>query len=388
MKKLIASLPHCLIATLLVVAACTSRPAEPITLAIEADPDSKATSIRVKGLSSDELSSLTRASLTEEQWQALLRVTVANAPAGAPPVAGRFTVTPSAVEFTPRFPFEPGRHYAASFDPARLPSPRSGPPVNLELSLPAAAAGLPTMLARMLPSADVLPENLLRVYFEFSAPMSRESGTGFLRLLDETGREVQDAFLDVDVDFWSPDYRRFTQFFAPGRVKRDIEPNKQLGRALRAGKRYTIEADPRWRDANGQSLAVPFRRSFTAGPAELQPLRIEDWTLTPPAAGSRAALMVRFPKPLDHGLLQRAVGVARAGQRDPLPGDVAIGRDEREWTFTPRDPWKAGAYDLVALAILEDPAGNRIGRAFDRDKLGAPDTSGTTDRHTRPFVIK
>jgi hypothetical protein len=199
---------------------------------------------------------------------------------------------------------------------------------------------------------------------------------------------VPDAFLNIDVDFWSPDYRRFTQFFDPGRVKRGIEPNVLMGRALKAGKRYTIEADPRWLDANGQSLAVPFQRSFTAGPADLQPLRMEDWTVSTPAAGSRATLVVGFPKPLDHGLLQRAIGIARAGQRDPLPGEIEIGRFEREWKFTPRDAWKAGSYDLVALAILEDPAGNRIGRAFDLDKFGAADTAGSADRHTRAFVIK
>jgi hypothetical protein len=39
--------------------------------------------------------------------------------------------------------------------------------------------------------------------------------------------------------------------------------------------------------------------------------------------------------------------------------------------FTPERPWRAGAYDLLALSILEDAAGNRIGRAFEIENTGA-----------------
>ena len=33
--------------------------------------------------------------------------------------------------------------------------------------------------------------------------------------------------------------------------------------------------------------------------------------------------------------------------------------------FAPRDPWQPGRYVVVVLPFLEDPAGNRIGRAFE-----------------------
>ena len=38
---------------------------------------------------------------------------------------------------------------------------------------------------------------------------------------------------------------------------------------------------------------------------------------------------------------------------------------ETRWRFTPRVAWVAGDYALVALTLLEDPAGNRLGRAFE-----------------------
>jgi hypothetical protein len=307
--------------------------------------------------------------------------------ADATPVSGHYAPTGTALEFTPLFPFDAGRAYDVTFDPARLPVPRTGERVRATVSLPAASAAERTTVVRMLPSADVLPENLLRVYLEFSGPMSRENGRDYLKLLDENGREVTNAFLALDVDFWSPDLRRYTIFFDPGRVKRGILPNDQFGRALTSGHRFTIAVDPRWRDAAGQPLAAAFARSFQAGPIDMAPIRPADWQIQPPAANTRSALTVHFPKPLDHGLLQRAIGVARGGG-PAVSGDISVGADEREWRFTPKDPWGTGAYQLVVLSILEDPAGNRIGRPFDIDAFDRIDPSGSPERTMVPFVVK
>jgi hypothetical protein len=238
----------------------------------------------------------------------------------------------------------------------------------------------------MLPSAETLPENLLRVYLEFSAPMAREHGRDFLKLLDEKGQEVKDAFLALDVDFWSPDGRRYTVFFDPGRVKRGILPNDLFGRALVPGHRFTIAADPRWRDANGQPLASAFQHTFSVGPADMAPIRLEDWRIQAPAAGTRNPVIVTFPKPLDHGLLQRALGVATGDTA--IEGDIAVGPGEIEWRFTPRAAWSSRRYDLVVLSILEDPMGNKIGRPFDVDSFTQIDKSPTPERMTLPFDVR
>ena len=65
----------------------------------------------------------------------------------------------------------------------------------------------------------------------------------------------------------------------------------------------------------------------------------------PPPAGVRDPLTVTFPEPLDHGLLQRALGVTRAGA--PVPGDLRIDDGATRWLFVPRDAWQAGDYTLV-----------------------------------------
>jgi len=60
-----------------------------------------------------------------------------------------------------------------------------------------------------------------------------------------------------------------------------------------------------------------------------------------------------------------------------VDGTISVGRDETEWRFTPRQPWKNAPYRVEVQKTLEDLAGNRIGRAFDVDTF-APITQEIT----------
>jgi hypothetical protein len=82
----------------------------------------------------------------------------------------------------------------------------------------------------------------------------------------------------------------------------------------------------------------------------------------------------------------RALDVTLDGQS--VKGDITVARGETRWTFTPTDPWRAGAYRLLALDILEDPAGNQIGRAFEVTNAGAVDKGPAAKTITLPFNVK
>jgi hypothetical protein len=372
----------CLLA--LAFAGC-GRHAAPLSVSIVPATSAAKAFVAVDGFSSSELSSLSSASFTQEQWQSLIRVTV-DGPAAPDPIVGIYRVTETTVDFVPMFPFDPGRGYAVDIDPSKLPTPRAAAAFRTVVAIPGEVRSPTTTVSRMLPSAPVLPENLLRIYLEFSAPMSREHGRDFLKLVDDKGVEVKDAFLALDVNFWSPDGRRYTVLLDPGRVKRGILPNDQFGRALKPGRKFALVVDPKWRDDNGQPLAAPFRREFLAGPAEMSMIRLADWKVHAPSSTVHGPLKVQFPRPLDHGLLQRALGVDRDGK--PVPGDITIGANETEWQFTPKSPWIDGRYELVVLSILEDPMGNQIGRAFDVDKFTEIDKTSSPDRVTIPFEVR
>ena len=104
-----------------------------------------------------------------------------------------------------------------------------------------------------------------------------------------------------------------------------------------------------------------------------------------PAAATRWPS--RFPEPLDHGLLQRALAIAD-GRGRRIDGEVRIEAHETRWVFTPAAAWRSGDYFLQAMTILEDMAGNRIGRAFEVDEFSRADESSAQETVVVPFRVE
>jgi hypothetical protein len=346
--------------------------------------------VLVSGLSASERSALLGARFDEAAWESLLRVAVTPPSAGTetPAVKGRYDVTDHGVVFTPAFPFDAGRSYYASFDPSKMPRPRASGVVTVALALSPDVSSPATHVVAMYPDADVLPENLLRVYIEFSAPMGSSSARDFVHLIDRTGSEetiVDAAFLPVEADFWSPDHRRYTLFLDPGRVKQGILPNRQSGRALRAGREYVLEIDSAWPDANRQPLTTTYRHRFRAGPAVAGPITLADWKVVPPHAGTRDRLVVTFPRPLDHAVTVRALGVER-GPGVAVTGAGGVEAGDTQWTFAPGEPWTGGSYALTARSFLEDPQGNQIDAPFE-EVADRPRPEEATEIFRVPFSV-
>src|SRR5262249_58737339 len=122
------------------------------------------------------------------------------------------------------------------------------------------------------PSADVLPENLLKFYLHFSAPMSRGHSYDHIHLQDEAGKDVKLPFLEIDEELWDPTMTRLTLFIDPGRIKRGVRPLEEIGPALESGKSYTLVIDREWKDAAGNPLRDAFRKTFKVGPTDREPL--------------------------------------------------------------------------------------------------------------------
>jgi hypothetical protein len=338
--------------------------------------------IEITGLPGSLLERLRDAPPAPPNWPAIFRVAVAG---DGPSMVGEYALAGDTVAFTPAFPFDAGREYQVRFDPAGLIEESDVPPVLARVALPAAATAPTTRVVAVYPSGDTVPENLLRMYVEFSAPMGRDSGVGHVRILDARGREIESPFLPLEYDFWSPDRRRFTLFFDPGRVKDGILPNQQMGRPLHAGQTYTLVIERAWRDGQGQPLVSEFRRVLRVGPARTDPVAPAGWSIAPPDAASRAPLIVTFDGPLDHAILMRALGV-RAGA-SVVRGTAQVDAAETRWSFVPDEPWRPGVHHLLVLPILEDAAGNQIGRAFEVQTAGGAAGLGAPETMRLPFSI-
>lgn len=285
-----------------------------------------------------------------------LVVTVAGADA---PLFGESRVADDALVFESAFPLRPGITYRAVYTPS------AGDAVLRTFTLPEPPPGPPARLVRIAPSADVLPENLLKFYLHFSAPMARGEAYSRLRLLDGGGTPVELPFLEIDEELWDPGGMRLTVLFDPGRIKRGLKPREEVGPALEEGKRYTLVVDPGWPDATGRPLAEGRRKAFrVAPPDDVQP-DPKRWKLTPPPAGSRDPLVVMFDEPMDDAMLRRVLGVTRGGTA--VPGRIEVSGKETRWTFTPEAPWTAAAHALEVHTTLEDLAGNSIEAPFEVD---------------------
>jgi hypothetical protein len=356
-------------AAALVLSGCGGDPAP----SVEPVGSPKPTAVEIRGLPGKDLRALSASTLGEREWQAIFRVTVGSGPGQSPPeptlpMAGDYRVDGGVVRFTQMFGFDAGRGYDVHFDPTKIPGadPSEGwrQPVSQVIGIAAAERTITTTVRQIYPSGSELPENTLRFYIEFSGPMGRGEALPHIRLVDERGKAVVDPFLPVEAEFWSPDRTRFTLFFDPGRVKRGIKPNRDLGRALVAGRRYELVIDDTWLDGSGAPLTAAHRHEFTATTPIERALDPKTWTIAPPpGAGGRAPLTVTFPWALDHGLLNRALTVH--GPAGPLAGEARIEAHETRWVFVPAEPWRAVEHTLEIAPHLEDPAGNRLGRAFE-----------------------
>ncbi len=292
-----------------------------------------------------------------DAWAPLFSLSVGG---GLPPVMGRYVLKGRTARFTPAFPLEPGRTYII-----RLSVP-GGLPLTTMLTPPRAAPQAAAAVQAVYPSGSAWPQNLLRLYIQFSAPMA-VGRPGTLTLLDAASKAMDEPFLPLGLEFWSPDHTRLTVLVDPGRVKQGILP----GEVLTAGARYTLVVGPDWTDARGAPLKAAFRQAVVIGPAQRSAIDLKAWRIAAPASGSRAPLKLAFDRPMDRALLFTALGVADAdGAR--LPGQVSVEPGERAWSFTPDKPWRSRSYSLLVQPWIEDVAGNRPGVAFERIPGPAP----------------
>ncbi|HET7292798.1 MAG TPA: Ig-like domain-containing protein [Vicinamibacteria bacterium] len=328
----------------------------------------------VLGLPAAELDRLergTRAALADA-----LSVHVGEPAPDRPAVLGTHAIDAEGLRFLPRLPFVPGVGYTARFTAA------DGTLLEHRFEVGAAQGRRPTVVG-VFPSGEALPENALRLYVRFSQPMDARDAHRRVHLLDEAGSDVPLAFVEIAHGLWDPGQTRLTLLFHPGRVKRGIAPGERLGPPLRAGRTYRLTVDAAMTDAAGRPLAEAFARPFTVSAPDRESPRAEHIRVGPPR-GLRTPVVVDLPEPLDEALLERLVWVEdESGVR--VEGKVEVGSGETRWSFEPAGGWSPGRYAVRVHPALEDRAGNRFDRVFDREAPASSEAAMETIR--LPFRV-
>jgi hypothetical protein len=154
------------------VAAASLLAADPApekpALQIVADKADRPIAFEATGLPNDKLAKLAAGDDASDAFARLLSVSVVEGKEkpDLPAMAGTYSVSGSSLRFTPRFALRPGLRYRATLRPESAGTK----PITLEVTVPEAAAGKPTEITHVYPTAATLPENQLKFYIHFSAP--------------------------------------------------------------------------------------------------------------------------------------------------------------------------------------------------------------------------
>jgi hypothetical protein len=334
---------------------------------------------------------LSNSTTLSDLLKCVFRVTVAEISSlegdGLPDVSGRYLLYDDEVRFIPTFPFDNDVKYRVIFDARPLGVVPTEEPLMLEFLVPSdQKAPAPTKVTHIFPSSDLLPENLLRFYICFSNSMQRGRALDEISLLDSEGQPVADALYRPPVELWDRTMRRLTVLLDPGRLKRWVGPNVELGPPLKAGQTYTLEIGSGMIDLHGRQLGERFRKRFLVADPVREPISLKSWELLPPVTGSRQALVLLLKDLLDWALLFQTITVASA-EGEVIAGKVAVDQCEKRWRFTPASPWVAGVYQICVRSGLEDVCGNSIGGAFDRPIANAPNPATWTGDSSLVFQL-
>jgi hypothetical protein len=305
----------------------------------------------------------------------LLRIYL-SASGGRTAILGDYQKGDDGVVFRPLIPFTSGLTYEVSV---------GGKPIG-KIKIPVPHhSDLPSLTA-IYPSQDTLPENTLKFYFRFSHPMREGQALKHITLLKNGTDTVSGTFLDLQPELWNMNYTLLTLWLDPGRIKRDLQPNKRLGVPLVSAASYTLVVGSGWADIRGAVIGENFRKDFFVAARDSIRPDVKQWTLKMPKQNTTDPLVIQFNESLDRVLLNEAVRIIFA-DGNSVGGKMELKDEETVLEFRPESPWAKGSYAIESEERLEDLAGNNLNRLFDRDITKETDLS-TQKTFSRKFEIQ
>ena len=291
-------------------------------------------------------------------------------------ISGQYELKNNFLIFKPDFPFQEGQNYIVhtGMPPGDAPANDRALEFTQTVFVITRTIALPKAgVAGIFPSGDALPENTLRFYIYFTTPMKPQVALQHIKLVGEDGVADTRAFMRFKQELWSPDRKRLTLLLDPGRIKRNVATNLELGPALVAGKQYQLIVSSGWETAMGEALPQDFVKNFAVSDALRTLPDPQDWQIFAPKLGSREPLTIHFDRPYDQALLRRFISVKISDDEEIL-GRVSLSDHETAWVFTPDQSWAAKNIYLHINGSLEDVAGNNF-----RDLLDHTVDQGSKD---------
>jgi hypothetical protein len=310
--------------------------------------------------------------LPEGKLQSILKVELGDT---GEPMLGQFFSRDGKVIFQPVVPFTRGMHYHVLANDIIL----------TELDIPL-DENVKAPILSIFPTTDTLPENILKVYLRFSEPMVEGKSLRHIHLLNDKGDTLEGTFLDLQPELWNTEGTILTLWFDPGRVKRDLIPNQELGSPILQNQKYILVIDRDWKSKAGKEIGITTTRNFEVGSRDEEIPSINAWGIQVPNSNTLDALTIHFKEALDYTLVQSSIQI-KSQKGAVIEGKFSVMDDERSIQFIPLEEWRKATYLLQVETKLEDLAGNNLLRPFDRDvtKAEAPEEK---EYVSRKFEVK
>lgn len=243
----------------------------------------------------------------------------------------------------------------------------------------------PSFVTGIYPLTDSIPENLLRFYIYFNAPMQQGNFPEHIHLYNEQGEDLRNAFFDNQRELWNNNYTRITVLLDPGRVKTGLAANIKMGRVFTAGQQYRLVIDKGWKDIDGNELENSYVKKIISVNAYDQPPDTSNWIVDFPRHPSDT-LCIYFGGKTDHVSVQQFIAVADNNKKT-VRGKMYLNKDEVSAVFVPEHPWLKGNYTLLVNGRLEDITGNNLNGLLDH-KAGTLKNQQEDNFQKIQFVIE
>jgi hypothetical protein len=288
-------------------------------------------------------------------------------------VLGEYQVKDDAVIFKPLIAFTRGLKYEICIAGKLL--------TEIEIPLPDLA--IASEVLAIYPTNDTVPDNLLKIYIEFSKQMQEGDALKNITVIKNQSDTVPSVFLDQEL--WNNERTVLTLWLDPGRIKRDLQPNKKLGAPIEQNNNYQIIINRDWQDGQGVLLKSVYQKNFIVGKRDSISPEPSNWTIDKPKAGGRQPLKINLHESLDYVLLKNAIRITD-NQGNSINGIIETANNETALIFTPSSDWKTGDYTIEIESRLEDLAGNNLNRLFDKD-LMSPGKNEQKKIFTKTFHV-
>jgi hypothetical protein len=297
-----------------------------------------------------------------------------------PKIIGEFTNSGFAIRFRSKYGFSTGTSYTVLITSKNQVE-------RFVVHTPKSNYKPSTYIKNVYPTASQLPMNQLKFYIEFSAPMRQGNAFQNIHLYKLPEEKLEsEAFLVTAEELWNPEKTRVTIFFDPGRIKRGVQPNLQLGLPLVEGHKYKLVIDKEWLDVNDVKLTKGFEKIFDVVSVDRESPSSENWKTDFPKAKNKLPIKIDFKEAMDFGLLHSAIVIVDQENRY-VEGIIKLSENESKWMFTPKNKWLKGNYKMIINAWLEDLSGNNLNRKFDVNLNSERDAPKNIKEVQIPFKI-